>query len=119
MDLRKISLLAETFKSATQKLADTNYPTSDSLYSAIEKVVKSQNIPGFKTLAKPIDVQNTIDNVSYVYFQLIVTPNQYQQLTSEPTRSQIINLLKPAVENALSGLFKNFEFKVKVGIVPE
>lgn len=117
---KSIYQVADYFEKRLLKLA--NYPDVSTVTPIIQRAVDSAKNSN-KLLLEPVkrvdsvNVQNSIDNMS-VYFQLSVEPNQYDQLTNEPYKSDIINYIRPIVEQALNATFRQFEFKVKIGIVP-
>lgn len=121
MTKKTIYQIAQHFETQLKKRADSLFPTSEKALEIIKNVFDSyKSNPLFKEvveIGKP-DVQNTIDNTSMVYFQLIVKPQSYEQLINEPEKTQLTSLLKPAVEEALKNAFGAFNFKVKIGIVP-
>jgi len=117
------------FKMATEfqkqlKVAASNYPDNESVYPIITEIVKSLKssypiLKSIKSIASLIDCQNNIENNCHVYFQIIVDPKNYEQLVEEPTKTEITNILKKPIEEALTSKFKHlgFTFDVKVGIV--
>ena len=117
---KNIYQVADLFEKKLLKLAA--YPDVTTVTPVIERAVESakglnKQLLGAVKRVDNVSVQNTIDSMS-VYFQLSLEPKQYNQLVNEPYKSNITNYVKPIVERALNANFRQFDFKVKIGLVP-
>lgn len=117
--VKSIYQVATEFEKKLRKLAYSNFPGPENVTEVVNKVLeRNPNVlKGFKQLGN-VDVQNAIDNTSLVYVQLVFEPNRYEQLISEPFRSQLISSLQPQIEQALKTEFGAFNFRVKLGVAP-
>lgn len=121
MSIKSIFKVARMFELKLYKYA--SYPSPETVQPTVERVVNSlkgssndlKSVKGIST----VDVQNSIENICYVYFQLIVESNNYTDMNSEPRKTEISNLLVSPIEQELKNKFPSFEFKVKIGIFPD
>lgn len=123
MKTSKLFYLASKVDSFLKKEA-MGYPSAETITPIVEAVVENNSgnslLKSVVEVVKPITVTvNVMDARCQVYFQLAVEPKDYNRMMDEPERSQVSDLLKPAIEQALQTRFKSYEFKVKIGIVPE
>ncbi len=118
MDTELLFNIASFYDSQIQKLAESNYPSAQSLLPKIEQVVESLDLDYIDGIVPTIDVKNTIDNISNVYFQIVLPNEKYEELMEEPTRTELVELVTTKVEPVLSNLFPAFQFKIKIGLVP-
>lgn len=123
MKTSKLFYLASKVDSFLTKEA-MGYPTVETITPIVEAVVENNSdnslLKSVVEVVKPITVTiQAMDARCQVYFQLAVKPTDYNRMMDEPERSQISDLLKPAIEQALQTRFKSYDFKVKIGIVPD
>jgi len=123
MKTSKLFYLASKVDSFLKKEADS-FPSAETITPVIEAVVESNSnnslLKSIVEVVKPITVTvQSFDARCLVYFQLSVKPTEYNRMMDGLERTQISDLLKPTIEQALQEKFRSFDFKVKIGIVPD
>jgi hypothetical protein len=122
MSRKTIFQVASEFQSKLKKTAQ-GYPAVDTIKPIINSVVNS-----LKDQSKMLNCVNGIDNVSLsqdiegninVYFQLVVNSNSYENIINGLDKTKIVNLIEPRIWAALRNNFREFEFKVKMSILPQ
>lgn len=120
---KNIYQVASEFQKKIRKLAQSNYPSEETVIPIIKSTLKAtkNNRPdllnGLNQVSN-VEVQNAIDNTCSVYLQLVFEPSRYEQLLAGQSRDEVISVLKPALEQNLSNSFQAFNFRVKIGLVP-
>lgn len=121
---KSIYQVADYFEKKLLKLASA--VTTETVTPIIERVVasaKSENkqLLGPVNRVDAVNVQGGIATQAAVQFQLVIEPSKYEQLASEPTRTDVVNFLTPRVEQALNAAFPNqaqFGFRIRIAITP-
>lgn len=120
---KNIYQVATEFERKLRKLAQSNFPSEETVIPIIKSTLKStrENHPdllnGLNQVSN-VDVQNSIDNTCAIYLQLVFEPSRYEQLLEESSRNEVVSILKSALEQNLANYFKTFNFRVKIGFVP-
>lgn len=123
MSLKKIAYLAE--KVELYLKTATSFPTPETVLPLVQQVVAANSsnpaLQGFVEVAQPISVDvDTMDAKCSVYFQLVLEGDTYNRVMNEQDlKASLVQLFQPALEQALQQKFRAYQFKVKVGLVPE
>lgn len=117
--MSNIFSLASKFEYKLSKLA--NLPDQQSIHNIIVNVVDTyKSNPLLKTTKVAPEVYlsgGSFGDKMSVYFQLITDAKNYSYLMSEPQKTEITSILKPAIEKSLEQYFRAYSFDVKIGIV--
>ena len=116
--MNKLQALADKIENKLKKVGAM--PDEESVRQIIESVYQSlKSNPLLKNtqgIAPKIYLSGSIGEKVLVYFQVLASTKSYEYLLVEPQKSELSNLLKPAVEQALQNHFRQYEFSVKIGI---
>ena len=118
LGMNKLQALADKIENKLKKVGAM--PDEESVRQIIESVYQSlKSNPLLKNtqgIAPKIYLSGSIGEKVLVYFQVLASTKSYEYLLVEPQKSELSNLLKPAVEQALQNHFRQYEFSVKIGI---
>lgn len=118
--MNKLFVLADKIEAKLKKIA--NMPDSTTVKPVIDRVYQSMKsnpaLRGTIGIAPEVSVSGNIGDPVLVYFQVMTDNKSYQYLVEDPARTNLVNILKPAVEQALQTQFRQYDFRVKFGVVP-
>lgn len=92
------------------------FPSEETINPIIKNILDTVISEGNEEIlsAEAPEVQVSGPDV-YVYFQINVEPDKYNELQTDKTK---INALSQRVAKNLKNIFRNYQFKVKIGVFP-
>lgn len=124
MSAKKITYLGLKVQQFLEKTA-TSFPSHETVYPLIVQVIEASKaspfLSGFVEVATPVTVDvDTMDAKCSVYFQLVFEADEYTRIMNEPDlKVSLVQLIQPTVQQSLQQKFRAYEFRVKLGVVPE